>query len=590
VVRVSAEFTGFAILLFITRFVMRSHLIPLMDQECFIGGIATDVLAHGVRFPLLAYAPNEYDNGSFFSGLLTALSFGLLGRNVLSLKLVTHLISAAGAIGALYLLRGGLDELAVASRRARWAATAALIIGIASAPRVVTLVSMYAVGNHAEGSAIDIVLLALFSRLVRTRSGTRVALFWGLVGFALYLNKGTLLVIPVLGLAEIALSWRARPRLLAAVGGFTMGVLPELLVIGQRHGLGWSVMSSKPRAQAFPHAFLDDLATLGEHRIELLALWATSIVLGGALLARLIDRRREQAPPTRGATPPSTAAPPITLAMVLAFTVLHLAALTVMAQGGVDSYSIYSYMTLVVLAALFVAWTCAGVEVRWGRRSAALAGVAATALSMFLYRPDALAWRPAAISALWQNREAAACSWRFAEGFEREHQWGLVPHARTREEHAIEGCRLLSEQDQILDCIGGIARELNWRQNGQVDGEPPARLNAAERRAYAFHWGTHRFGKLERCSDFSSPQLAADCVGAVQLECLVFTDVLTRLAFARGITQPQCPLPAPPMNGYWAAMRRDLLGRPSGKAPNAPPPSAGTDLRACEPVLRACYP
>src|SRR5438046_3098135 len=89
-----AELAGFAALLFLTRFLLRGHLIPQSDQECHIGGIAVDVLAHGIRFPLTVYAPNEYDNGSFFSGLLAALSFALLGRNLLALKLVTHLISA----------------------------------------------------------------------------------------------------------------------------------------------------------------------------------------------------------------------------------------------------------------------------------------------------------------------------------------------------------------------------------------------------------------------------------------------------------------------------------------------------------------
>ncbi len=588
--RLSAELAGFAILLFVTRFVLRSHLIPLMDQECHIGGIAIDVLAHGVRFPLLAYAPNEYDNGSFFSGLLAALSFALLGRSVLALKLVTHLISAAGAVGALWLLRGCLDDLGVTSRRARWAATAALVVAIASAPRIVTLCSMYAVGNHAEGSAIDVILLALFSRLVRTRSPARTAAFWALVGFALYLNKGTLLVIPVLGLAEIALSWRARPHLRAALAGFLVGVMPELLVIAQRHGLGWSVMSSKPRVYRFPLVFLDDLATLGEHRVELLAVWAASIVGAGALLARLIGRRRRSAPTPSGATPPSPATPPVTVAIVLAFPCLHLAALTVMAQGGADSYSIYGYATVVVLFALLVGWTCAGVELRWGRRQATLAGVAATALSVLLYRPDAMAWRPAAVTALWRNTDAAACSWRFAEGFEREHHYGLAPPGTTREQHAIERCRSLSEQDQILDCIGGIARELNWRQDGKVNGEPPAGLSPAERHAYAYHWGTHRNGKLERCSDFNSPELAADCADAVQLECLVFTDVVTRLVSARSIPQPQCRLPEPPMNGYWAAMRRDLLARPSGEAPDMPSVSGDTDLGACRPILGACYP
>jgi hypothetical protein len=588
--RVSAEFAGFAILLFVTRFVMRSHLIPLMDQECHIGGIAIDVLAHGVRFPLLAYAPNEYDNGSFFSGLLAAASFALLGRSVLALKLVTHLISAAGAVAALWLLRGCLDELGITSRRARWAATAALVVGIAFAPRVVTLCSLYAVGNHAEGSAIDVLLLAFYSRLVRARSPARTAAFWALVGFALYLNKGTLLVVPVLGLAEIARSWHARPRLLAALGGFLLGVLPELLVIAQRNHAGWSAMTSKPKLYGFPHAFLDDLATLGEHRIEMLAVWAASLIGGSALLARLIGQSPWRPPTRSGSTSPSTGPAPVTLAMVLGFTWLHLAALTVMAQGGPDAYAIYGYPTLVVLYALLVAWTCARVEAHWGERGAVLAAVVATALSVLLYRPDALAWRPATVSALWRNTEAAACSWRLAEGFEREHQYGLAPAGTTREQHAIERCRSLSDQDQVLDCIGGIARELHWRHNGRVNGEPPAGLSAAERHAYAYHWGTHRMGSFEGCDDFDSPELEADCVAAVQLECLVFADVMTRLAFGRSIAQPRCHLPSPPMNGYWASMRRDLLARPAGQKPDLPPPSGDTNLQACEHVLSACYP
>src|SRR5205823_11165900 len=117
-----------------------------------------------IRFPLCAYAPNEYDNGTLFSGLLAAVSFSVLGRSVLALKLTTHLIAAAGAVAALWLLRGCLEDLGLTSRRARWTATAVLIASIALAPRVVTLSSMYAVGNHAEGSAIDTILLALFSR------------------------------------------------------------------------------------------------------------------------------------------------------------------------------------------------------------------------------------------------------------------------------------------------------------------------------------------------------------------------------------------------------------------------------------------
>src|SRR6185295_15240102 len=140
------------------------------------------------------------------------------------------------------------------------------------------------------------------------------------------------------------------------------------------------------------------------------------------------------------------------------------------------------------------------------------------------------------------------------------------------------------------DCIGGVARELHWREGGKVNGEPPAGLSAAERRAYAYHWGTHRMGEVDGCSDFRSPELAAECVAAVQLECLVFDDVVTRLAYGRSIPRPRCDVPSPPMNGYWAAMRRDLLERPPGPKPDVPPPFGDTDLRACKPVVDACYP
>src|SRR5262245_812378 len=220
IARLAAEFAGLAALLFFTRFVGRPHLIPLTDQECHIGGVAVDVLAHGIRFPLCVYAPNEYDNGSLFSGVLAALAFGLLGRSVLALKLTTHLITVAGALAALWLLRGCLDELGLTSRRARWTATTVLIASIALAPRVVTLPAMYAVGNHAEGSAIDTILLALFSRGWHLRSAPRTVVFWAMVGLALYLNKGTVLVIPVLGAAQLALTRGSRPGLGAAVAGF----------------------------------------------------------------------------------------------------------------------------------------------------------------------------------------------------------------------------------------------------------------------------------------------------------------------------------------------------------------------------------
>ena len=590
VVRRVAEFAGFALLLFITRFVARAHLVQQMDQECFIGGIAAEVLAHGIRFPLLVYAPNEYDNGSFFSGLLAAVSFTLLGRNVLALKLVTHLISATGAVATLSLLRDALTEMGVTGRRIRWIATTVLVVALALAPRPVTIFSLIAVGNHAEGSAIDTILLALFSRRVHARA--RTAPVWVLVGFALYLNKGTFLVIPVLAVAEIALAWRSPRRLIAPLAGFILGTIPELLVIAQRYAMGWATMLVKGErnAQGFPYAFFRTLLLLGEYRVELLAAWGFSLAAGVAWFVR--SRRQPRSAKARGIpefSAPLTGGRRFTLGIVTAVSLLHLILLSVMARSGLDAYVIYGYPGISILFSLLVAQVCASARARWGERTEIWAGIGAFLITLVLYRPDALTWGLPKVTALWRNHAGAACSWRFAEGFEREYDYRLAALGPSREQHAIQRCRSLSEADQILDCIGGIARELHWRHQGNVDGTPPAELSAAERRAYAYDYGTHRKGKSDACSDFRSPDLMAMCAGAVQTECLLYGDIYTRLVSAEWLARPRCPLVEPPMNGFWAATRLDLLTRTGGTRANAELAWGDDDLRNCKPVFDECY-
>jgi hypothetical protein len=592
VARLLAEFAGFAALLFLTRYVARGHLVPQGDQECHIGGIALDVLTHGLRFPLQVYAPNEYDNGSFFSGLLTAVSFSLLGRNILALKLVTHFISAAGAVATLWLLRGCLDELGLTNRTARWTATAALVIAIALAPRVVTICSMYGIGNHTEGSAIGMVLLALFSRRLRSRSVPGTAAFWALVGVALYLNKGTVLVIPVLAATQTMLAWRSPVLLAAACGGFVVGAFPELRVAVQQHGvnwgmMGWNTMAHKleRNSQGFPRSLINTLLFLGEYRIELLGAWTIALCTGVALFVR---SRRRQASADGSATAPRQAVP-ITLGMVLGVSVFHLAELSVMARNGLDGYVIYGYPTLVVLFSVLVAFVCTQVAGRWGDAAGVWVGAAAIALTLVLYRPYAVTWGSGTVAALWRNQAGAACSWRFAEGFERVYAYGLAPPGQTRDQYAIAGCRSLSEPAQVLDCIGGVARELNWRENERIDGAPPAELSPSEGRAYAFHYGVHRKGDTAPCGDFHDRELGAICAGAVRLECLLYGDVYTRIVSDHGIGRPRCDVPEPPMEGFWSAIRLDLLARTGTERPNLERAWGDDNLDACKPVFDECF-
>jgi hypothetical protein len=419
------------------------------------------------------------------------------------------------------------------------------------------------------------ILLAVFARRLHTRSAARTAAFWAIVGIMLYLNKGVFLVLPVIIAAEIVLAWHARRRLAVALGALVLGLLPELVIIVQRHGSGWARMASKASrgSQGFPYAFLNSLWFLAEYRVELVTVWLLALATGIVLLIRKSNNT----------------ALPLTLAMVVGVSCIHLLELTVMARSGLDGYVTYGYPTLVILFSLLAGLVSARGEARWGERAAAWAGVAIVAITFVLYRPHAVSWDYDRAVALWQNRAGAACSWRFAEGFERLYDHSVSQAAMSREQYALERCRTLSDRAQILDCIGGIAREMTWRHQSQVQEATLADFDAAERRAYAYHYGIHRKGHGARCGDLNDPDLEALCLAAVKLECLVYGDVYTRIATDHGLAQPQCDIAEPPMDGYWAAMRRDLMTRSDGGMPDLSRAWGDDNLDPCKPIFAACY-
>jgi hypothetical protein len=135
-----------------------------------------------------------------------------------------------------------------------------------------------------------------------------------------------------------------------------------------------------------------------------------------------------------------------------------------------------------------------------------------------------------------------------------------------------------------------MARELSWRRGEHVRGAPPAALSADERRVYAYHYGTHRFGDDRACADFDDPALAAECRAAVRSECLVFGDALTRLGERRPIGRPSCELAEPPDQAFWAAVQRDFLSRPPGAGPDVPETTSRDALEACRATYAACFP
>jgi hypothetical protein len=142
----------------------------------------------------------------------------------------------------------------------------------------------------------------------------------------------------------------------------------------------------------------------------------------------------------------------------------------------------------------------------------------------------------------------------------------------------------------VLDCVGGMGRELAWRRGGHVRGAPPVALSEDELRAYAYHYGTHRYGDDRDCADFDDPRLVAECRAAVRSECLVFGDALTRLRSARPIGRPSCELMEPPNDAFWAAVRRDFLSRPPGPGPDVPRTASRDALEPCRATYAACFP
>ena len=570
IAQIGAEFVAVFALLFVARFVCMGVLVVRMDQECHLGGIAVDLLAHGIRFPLAAYAPNEYDNGTLLQALLVAIGYSAIGRNALVLRLVTHAIVSTGALAALYLVRRGLRELNLGARRARWLGTVVLLVALALAPPLVTTMSTYGVGNHPEGTAIDVVLLAIFAAGAHHRTLARTALAWSLVGLALYANKGTLLVLPVLAVAELATRDQRARRLAAAVGGLALGSIPELVVVATRAGRGWEAILAKADrgTTSFPENVLRSLGLTADHRPELLAAWALALAVGVALAWR--------------ARSP-------TLALVAGFACVHLAALCVMARDFMDFYVLYGYPTISVLLAVAVVAATERAAAR-APRLAPAAVACALALVVVVHRPATVSASGETVRRLWNDRAGAACSWRFAEGFGRQHDDGGAPPGETRDAYVLARCRSLSEREQAFDCVGGMARELAWRRGEHVRGVLPAALSAAERRVYAYHYGTHRYGDDHDCADLDDPALAAECRAAVRLECLVFGDALTRLRARRPIGRPSCEIAEPPDDAFWGAMRRDFLARPSGAGPDMPETSGRDALDACRATYAVCFP
>ena len=585
----------FVVVLFVARYVARSHLALCVDEEC-LGGVAVEVLAHGVRYPLAVYAENNYDNGFFVSGLITAALFSVFGRRVLVFKLEALIASAAAAVATLALVSACLRELQITDRRARGAAFATVFVGIVIAPRLVTAFSMIGagLGTHIEGAAVETILLALFAWGVRTRSVVQTATFWVAVGVAFWLNRGMVFILPVLAAMQVVASRRRLTDAIAMVGGFAVGVTPDWIAVAAGHRSGWddSIWKIQERMRMMPRPFLEAMALFGDGRIELLGSWAVALAVATALCIRYWrsppGAERATGAEGEGAVA-DRAGRPVILTLLVGVTWYSLALLFVVAQGGGDPYSMHLLGPITVIVAVVIAWFCARVAARWGEHSGAVAAVVAVAAMLFVYRPDALSWDVEPVAALWRDQIGAVCSYRFGEGFMRRQDEYWQGHwTAAGVQQAIAGCRSLSERSQVLDCIGGVTYV--WLRVRELEsvGMVPAGLDDDEARAFAYYFGIRNNSE---CDGFGDRTLQDACNAAGRLSCLVQADKVMRIVSGRYLGRPRCDIPEPPMQAYWAARRKELLARPAAS-------QAGVEMftdeksptdTTCRTVYRECY-
>ncbi len=584
----------FVVVLFIARYMARGHLALCIEEECSGGGVAVEVLAHGVRYPLSVYAQNTYDNGSFVSGLVTAALFSVFGRRALTFKLEPLIVSAAAAVAILALVALCLRELQITDRRARRAGFAAAVIGIVIAPRYATIFSMIGIGpgSHIEGAAVETIVLALFAWRVHRRSVAETAALWVVIGALFWLNRGMIFILPVLAAMQLVVSRRRLAAAIAMLVGFAVGVTPDWIAMAAGHDSGWHdlIWKFQQRLQMMPRPFVESMVLFGDGRIELLGSWALALAAATALCVRYW-RSSAGADGTGGATCEGTgcAGRPVILTLLVGVTWYSLAVLLVVAVGGVDPYALHLLAPITVLVASVVGWLCAWVTARWGERSGVVAAFATMAAMLCAYRPDALSWEVQPVQALWHDETGAVCSYRFGEGFmrRRDEYWQGRWTAEGVQD-AIAGCRSLSEREQVLDCIGGTT--YLWLRVRELEtvGMLPAGLDDDEARAFAYYFGIRN---NTECDGFGDRTLQDACKAAARLACLVQADRAMRIASGRYLGRPHCDIQEPPMQAFWAARRVELLNRPAGSPADVAmfaDEKSGTES-TCLAAYRDCY-
>lgn len=550
--------------LFVSRFFLLTSAAFVTPEECHTGGIAAEVLKHGLRFPLWAYTPENYENGIVIGGLLATPLYGLFGEDVFALKLFAFVISATGMLAGLALLRRLLAATGLESRHARFAAFVGYVMLLVAGPASFVHKSLDAIGDHNEGSALSLLLLVLTARRHERRTVRALVVLWLAAGFAVVWEKGTAVVVGLALLAEVHRAWRGRQawsRLPVAIALFLVGYSPALLLV-HRPLNAWAVVAQKFTGSGgfAPVGTLVDLFWLyGDRSAFWMGLFLVSLV--GLFVAAFRERPRTG------------------IAGVLAlYTATHVVFLSATdpTEPPLD-YCHYVFPMLAMGAAVLLAQAAEAASTSRWRTARIVFPLASVSLGGFLLLTSPT-WSPDAgfPARLLNDHGRATCYWRFGRAFY---------HATDQLPEAVDMCRRLGD-DHSLECISGLPFATDARPEQGT-------LKPREQRAFAFGWGSaasrdqHRAG----CSAFAGAD-ARVCRAGHHWDCVVYANLLSVLLEGRRLGRPHCSM-APPWQGFATATEGWIDEAPSPGNQNQEEASAYREVQAsmseCDAVLDECY-
>lgn len=543
----SLRFLAIGLALFAARILFMPDIPDVSPETCHSGAIASELLDHGIRFPLLAYTPESYENGIIVEGFLTVPFFQLFGRNLLALKLLAHVFATVSTLMGFALLERALDWRAVrdgARSLARWCYFLLMVL----APSVFTFKMLDALGDHNEGTALAMVLLVLLVRRIERPTTIRLVALWLTAGIFAVWERGTLMVVLIAGLHELTAAARSRAlwtRPFLAVGLFLIGYAPGFYISIVR---GFSDAEAIAGKFSLRSPFLGIVDFLTKSWIRPLFVF---LFLGACVdwMATGWRQRRDNA-----------------VAMCLAgFALLHvvLVGLTGRTNGF---YHLYSFFVMAIPPAIWSARLGNFLSHRFALPLPATGLMLSVVLVLGL-RPE-LRLDLGRLQSLHRDDAQAACYWRFGRAF------GQFTHDPAA---AAKLCRSLGTGG-ALECMSGLAYASVTAADAQLQ-------SSEERLALSFGYGRsecHGSRQEHPCASLSAPEERHACESGSRWECLFFLDMERRVLDGRLLSRPTCDVSVP-FVGFESRVRDRWFARQV-----LPGPAGPVHDRNCQAILAPC--